>query len=125
HLPGFDSAALRLQFDKMQSQAQMHLGADYNALLGNVHHHNFVGPDLLKRYLGYSAGGLDGFWRGEEVPSDYAALTKQADIYMRLPKFQVPLIITDTPGINGPSMLRDACTVRSLERSDLFILVLS
>ncbi|KEO56400.1 dynamin family protein [Thioclava pacifica] len=122
-LPGFDTDLLRQQSEQMRSRAQKRLGKHYHALLGSSHEYDFLAPDLLKRYVCAGPGSDDGLER--EALGRYAALTKSADIYMRLPEFQVPTIITDTPGVNDPFLVRDEFTCRSLDRSDVFVMVLS
>ncbi|MCL4066644.1 dynamin family protein [Pseudomonas sp. GX19020] len=122
-LPGFDSDLLRRQSEEMRERAQRRLGRHYHALLGSRHDHDYLSADLLKRYVCAGPGSDDGLDR--EALGRYAALTKSASIYMRLPEFDVPAIITDTPGVNDPFLLRDELTCRSLDKSDVFIMVLS
>ncbi|TNE83305.1 dynamin family protein [Thioclava sp. L04-15] len=122
-LPGFDTNVLRRQSEQMRARAQRRLGKYYHTLLGSSHEYDFLSPDLLKRYVCAGPGSDDGLER--EALGRYAALTKSADVYMRLPEFQVPTIITDTPGVNDPFLVRDEFTCRSLDRSDVFVMVLS
>ncbi|OOY30504.1 MULTISPECIES: dynamin family protein [Thioclava] len=122
-LPGFDTDILREQSEQMRRRAQRRLGKHYQMLLGQHHDYDFLAPDLLQRYVCAGPGADDGLER--EALGRYAALTKSANIYMRLPEFQVPTIITDTPGVNDPFLVRDEFTCRSLDRSDVFIMVLS
>lgn len=122
-LPGFDTETLRRQSNEMRGRAQKSLGQHYYALLGNHHDYDVVTPDLMKRYVCAGPSIEDG--PDQQALCRYAALTKLANIYMRLPDFQVPTIISDTPGVNDPFLLRDEFTCRSLDHSDHFIMVLS
>nr|WP_301538930.1 dynamin family protein [Pseudogemmobacter hezensis] len=122
-LPGFDSELLRRQSEEMCERAQRRLGRHYHALLGGQHDYEHLSPDLLRRYVCAGPGNDDGLER--EALGRYAALTKNASIYMQLPEFAVPTIITDTPGVNDPFLVRDEITCRSLDRSDVFVMVLS
>ncbi|MBF9036226.1 hypothetical protein HKCCE2091_18430 [Rhodobacterales bacterium HKCCE2091] len=115
-LPGFDTDVLRRQSEEMKNRAQRRLGKHYGTLLGTSH-------DLLKRYVCAGPGSDDGLAR--ESLGRYAALTKVANAYMRMPEFQVPTIVTDTPGVNDPFLVRDEFTCRSLDKSDVFIVALS
>ncbi|WP_417280339.1 dynamin family protein [Celeribacter sp.] len=122
-LPGFDADLLRQQSEEMRERAQKRLGKHYYALLGSHHEYDFLSADLLKRYVCAGPGSDVGLER--ESLGRYAALTKVANVYMRLPEFQVPLILTDTPGVNDPFLVRDEFTCRSLDKSDVFVVVLS
>jgi signal recognition particle receptor subunit beta len=122
-LPGFDTELLRKQSEEMKERAQKRLGNHYRTLLGTCHDYDFMTPDLLKRYVCAGPGSDEGLER--ESLGRYAALTKVANVYMRLPEFQVPTIITDTPGVNDPFLVRDEFTCRSLDKSDIFVVVLS
>ena len=122
-LPGFDTEILRKQSEEMRDRAQKRLGKHYHTLLGSQHDYDFLSSDLLKRYVCAGPGSDEGLER--ESLGRYAALTKVANVYMRLPEFQVPTIITDTPGVNDPFLVRDEFTCRSLDKSDVFIMVLS
>lgn len=121
-LPGFDTDLLRRQTEEMRARAQSRLGQHYHALLGTTHDYDFLSADLLQRYVCAGPGGdgemLDALGR-------YASITKVANVYMRRPEFQVPVILTDTPGVNDPFLVRDEFTCRSLDQSDVFIVVLS
>ncbi|MEM1386636.1 MAG: dynamin family protein [Pseudomonadota bacterium] len=121
-LPGFDTDLLRRQSEEMKARAQRRLGDHYESLLGTEHDYDFLTPDLLKHYVcaGPATGDDDADQSGR-----YASLTKVANAYMRLPEFQVPTILTDTPGVNDPFLVRDEFTCRSLDKSDVFIVALS
>lgn len=122
-LPGFDTDLLKQQSEELREKAQRRLGQHYHALLGTKHEYAFLSPDLLKRYVCAGPGSDDGLTR--ESLGRYAALTREANVFLRLPDFQVPAILTDTPGVNDPFLVRDEVTCRSLDRSDVFIVVLS
>jgi signal recognition particle receptor subunit beta len=122
-LPGFDTELLRKQSEEMRERAEKRLGKHFSALLGTQHDYDFLTADLLKRYVCAGPGSDDGLDR--DSLGRYAALTKVANVYMRLPEFLVPTIITDTPGVNDPFLVRDEFTCRSLDRSDVFVMVLS
>lgn len=122
-LPGFDTELLKQQSEELREKAQRRLGNHYHALLGSKHEYAFLSPDLLKRYVCAGPGSDDGLAR--ESLGRYAALTREANVFLRMPEFQVPSIVTDTPGVNDPFLVRDEVTCRSLDRSDVFIVVLS
>ncbi|MEL6683325.1 MAG: dynamin family protein [Pseudomonadota bacterium] len=122
-LPGFDTELLKKQSLELKERAQRRLGAHYRALLGSKHAYEFVTPDLLRRYVCAGPGSDDGLTR--ESLGRYAALTRDAEIYMQIPDFQVPTVVTDTPGVNDPFLVRDEVTCRSLDKSDVFVMVLS
>lgn len=122
-LPGFDTQLLRKQSEEMRERAQQGLGQHYHALLGGEHSYDFLTADLLKRYVCAGPGSDEGPDR--QPLGRYAAVTKVANAYMRMPEFRVPAIVTDTPGVNDPFLVRDEFTCRSLDKSDVFIVVLS
>lgn len=122
-LPGFDGATLRRQSEQMRERAQRRLGKHYHTLLGTSHDYDFLSPDLLKHYVCAGPGADDGLER--ESLGRYAAITKVANVYMRRHEFQIPALMTDTPGVNDPFLVRDEFTCRSLDKSDVFIVVLS
>lgn len=122
-LPGFDTEILKQQSQELREKAQRRLGAHYRSMLGSKHEYAFISPDLLKRYVCAGPGSDEGLTR--EALGRYAALTREANVFMRLPEFLVPTIVTDTPGVNDPFLVRDEVTCRSLDRSDVFVVVLS
>jgi GTP-binding protein EngB required for normal cell division len=122
-LPGFDPELLAQQSKELRDKAQRRLGKHYHTLLGSRHDYSFLSSDLLKRYVCAGPGSDDGLTR--EATGRYAALTREANIFMRLPEFLVPAIVTDTPGVNDPFLVRDEVTCRSLDKSDVFVVVLS
>ncbi|WP_238367455.1 dynamin family protein [Mesobacterium pallidum] len=122
-LPGFDTKLLRKQSEEMRIRAEERLGKSFKDLLGTAHDYDFVTSDLLKAYV-CAGPGMNG-GKVTDATGQYSALTKVAHVYTRLPEFQVPTIITDTPGVNDPFLVRDEFTCRSLDKSDVFIVVLS
>ena len=122
-LPGFDTEVLKRQSEEMRERAERRLGKHYKTLLGSHHDYDFLSSDLLKRYVCAGPGSDDGL--GRDSLGRYAALTKVANVYMRMPEYLVPTIITDTPGVNDPFLVRDEFTCRSLDKSDVFVVVLS
>jgi signal recognition particle receptor subunit beta len=122
-LPGFDTDLLQRQSEEMRERAKKRLGNYYHTLLGSKHDYDFLTPDLLKRYV--CAGPGSDHDLDDKSLGRYAALTKVANLYLRVPDFQVPTILTDTPGVNDPFLVRDEFTCRSLDKSDVFIVVLS
>ncbi len=122
-LPGFDTELLKQQSQAVKEQAERRLGEHYRAMLGKKHEHDFVSPDLLRRYVCAGPGSDDGLTR--EAQGRYAALTREANIFMRSEDFLVPTIVMDTPGVNDPFLVRDEVTCRSLDKSDVFVMVLS
>lgn len=122
-LPGFDTDVLKRQSEEMRARAVHRLGERYQALLGTRHDYDFLSSDLLKRYVCAGPGADAGL--EDTAIGQYACITKSADAYMRVPDFRVPTIISDTPGVNDPFLVRDEFTCRSLDRADVFIVVLS
>lgn len=122
-LPGFDTDVLKKQSEELRDKVQRRLGKHYQALLGSKHEYAFVSSDLMKRYVCAGPGSDDGLTR--ESLGRYAALTREANVFMRMSDFSVPTIVTDTPGVNDPFLVRDEVTCRSLDRSDVFVVVLS
>ncbi|PIE08253.1 MAG: hypothetical protein CSA74_03505 [Rhodobacterales bacterium] len=122
-LPGFDTALLRKQSDEMRARAETQLGKNYTALLGETHEYDYVSSELLKAYVCAGPGTTTD--TDNDAIGRYSTLTKVANVYSRLPEFQVPTIITDTPGVNDPFLVRDEFTCRSLDKSDVFVVVLS
>lgn len=122
-LPGFDADLLREQSKELREKAKRRLGDHYHTILGSTHEFNFTSPDLLKRYVCASAEAVED--TAQENLGRYAALTREANVFMQNDLFQVPTILTDTPGVNDPFLVRDEVTCRALDRSDLFVMVLS
>lgn len=113
----------RRQSEGSHDRAQKRLGLHYDALLGNHHAYDALTPDLLRRYLCADQDRAAG--PREEAQGRDAPRTKLVNLYMRLPDFRVPTILTDTPGVNAAFLLRDKFTCRSLGHWDLYLMVLS
>jgi hypothetical protein len=122
-LPGFDAEVLRRQTEEMRTRAQRRLGRFYATLLGKRHAYDLLSPRLLERYVCAGPGGDEGLER--EPTGRYAAITKVADVYRRSAEYAVPTIITDTPGVNDPFLVRDEFTCQALGNSDIFVIMLS
>lgn len=122
-LPGFDTELLRSQSEELRDKSQRRLGKHYHSMLGTKHAYNHLTPDILKRYVCAGPGADEGL--NKDALGRYAALTRKANIYKRLPEFCVPAIVTDTPGVNDPFLVRDEVTCRSLDDSNLFVVVMS
>ncbi|MEO1493640.1 MAG: dynamin family protein [Pseudomonadota bacterium] len=124
-LPGFKSEILERQVETMRARARKRLGQFYNVLLGREHRYDFISREILERYV--CAGAT------EENPEDsnpakagrYSDITERADIFFPAGRFSVPIIFTDTPGVNDPFLVRDEFTCRALLKSDVFVMTLS
>ncbi|MGP3698091.1 dynamin family protein [Rhodobacter sp. NSM] len=122
-LPGFDSGILLRQAQEMKERAQARLGRAYATLLGSTHDYDFLSAELLQSYVCAGPGADQGL--DDQALGRYASITREADVYLRLPEFAVPVVLTDTPGVNDPFLVRDEFTCRSLDRSDIFVVILS
>lgn len=122
-LPEFDAEELRRQTEEMRARAQRRLGKYYEKLLGSHHEYDILTRDLLERYVCAGPDAEEGLDR--EAQGRYTAITKVAHLYLRNPDFAVPTIVTDTPGVNDPFLVRDEFTCQSLNRSEVFLIVLS
>ena len=120
-LPGFDSETLRQQVETMRARAKQRLGKFYSVLLGGSHKYDRVTREMLDRYV--CAGGE--FETAAERTGRYSDITERADIYFPAGNWSVPAVVTDTPGVNDPFLVRDEFTCRSLIQSDVFMLILS
>ncbi len=123
NLPGFDSEVLREQTEGMRRDAERRLGRYYHALLGSKHEYDMLSADLLQRYVCAGPGADAGLER--ESLGRYASITRAANLFMRSDDYAVPTIITDTPGVNDPFLVRDEFTCQSLDQSDIFLMTLS
>ena len=120
-LPGFDSETLRQQVETMRARAKQRLGNFYSVLLGGSHSYDRITRDMLDRYV--CAGGE--FTKTTDRTGRYSDITERADIYLPKGRWAVPAVVTDTPGVNDPFLVRDEFTCRSLLNSDIFVLILS
>ncbi|MEL7152214.1 MAG: dynamin family protein [Pseudomonadota bacterium] len=123
-MPGFATDVLREQVEMMRERARTRLGQFYHLLLGKQHSYDAVQRHTLERYV------CAGFDRdpNADIPGPagrYADLTERADIYLPPEPFACPAVLSDTPGVNDPFMVRDANTCRSLSQAEIFIVTLS
>lgn len=109
---------LRKQIIAMQNRTKSRLGRNFDMLLDG--YHSFLGttPDMVKKYvcLGEDDDGAEG---------RYADVTKSANLYIRNDDFILPTVISDTPGVNDPFLLREAVTLDNLSDTDICVVVLS
>ncbi len=109
---------LRKQIIAMQNRTKSRLGRNFDLLLDG--YHSFLGttPDMIKKYvcLGEEDDNPDG---------RYADVTKSANLYIQNDDFALPTIISDTPGVNDPFLLREAVTLDNLSDTDICVVVLS
>ncbi|MEO1493395.1 MAG: dynamin family protein [Pseudomonadota bacterium] len=119
-LPGFDAEVLRHQVVDMRDRARKRLGDFYDILLGKTHKYDRVDRNILDRYVcaGRATDGIKDDGR-------YSDITERAELYFPAGKFAAPSVVTDTPGVNDPFLVRDEFTCRSLKNSDTFLLMLS
>lgn len=122
-LPEFDADELRRHTEEMRARARRRLGNSYDRLLGAHHTFDTLSPDLVEQYV--CVGPPDEDRIEGQAAGRYTAITKVADLYMRSGDFAVPTILTDTPGVNDPFMVRDEFTCQTLNNADIFLIVLS
>ena len=122
-LPGFDAEVLRAQTEEMRRCAEARLGASFDKLLGSHHSYDLLSAELLESYV--CAGPGVAASEGNENLGRYSAITRVANLYMQSPDYAVPTIVTDTPGVNDPFLVRDEFTCQSLDQSDIFLVMLS
>ena len=120
-LPGFDSETLREQVETMRARAKQRLGNFYSVLLGGSHKYDRVTREMLDRYV-CTGGELE---KSSQRTGRYSDITERADIYLPKGRWAIPAVVTDTPGVNDPFLVRDEFTCRSLLNSEIFILILS
>lgn len=122
-LPGFKSEVLEEQVEEMRVRARQRFGQFYEMLLGTEHRYDHVTRETLERYV------CAGPERDETTPADklgrYSDITESADIYLPPGVFASPAILTDTPGVNDPFLVRDEFTCQSLSKSDIFVMTMS
>jgi len=115
---------LEEQLSQMRVRAERRLGTQFRHLLGKEH--RFAQPattELLERYV--CAGETPETTIRNPVAGRFADITKSADIYLPNEVFPVPLTLLDTPGTNDPLLVREEITRQSLDKADVFVLVLS
>lgn len=123
YLPGFDPELLRKQTEEMRHLAERRLGPSYVKLLGKHHDYDLLSGELLESYV--CAGAGPKHLKEDDPVGRYAAITRIANLFMQSRKFAGPTIITDTPGVNDPFLVRDEFTCQSLDRSEIFLVMLS
>ncbi len=123
YLPGFDPEVLRSQTEEMRRYAEKRLGPSYVKLLGKHHEYDLLSDGLLESYVCAGAGTDQEVQQG--TLGRYSSITKAANIYLDIPEYRVPTVITDTPGVNDPFLVRDEFTCQALDRSDIFLVMLS
>jgi hypothetical protein len=94
------------------------LGKNFKYLLGNSHCFDGFSADLVKRYVCLGDDDIDAEGR-------FADLTKSADLYIDDPRYPLPMVIRDTPGVNDPFLVRETVTLDNLAQSDICVIVLS
>lgn len=111
-------AELRAQIVEMQERTKTRLGRNFNLLLNS--RHSFLGfsPELIKKYVSLGEDEADAAGR-------YADVTRSADIYLRNDDYILPTIVSDTPGVNDPFLIREAVTLDNLSGTDICVVVLS
>ena len=122
-LPGFDPEVLRQQTEEMRAFAKRRLGDSFQKLLGSSHDYDLLSGDLLQSYVCAGPGIADASDVGNV--GRYSAITKVANLFLRSDEYAVPTVITDTPGVNDPFLVRDEFTCQSLDQSDIFLVMLS
>lgn len=122
-LPGFDPEILRAQTEEMRQHAAKRLGPSYVKLLGKQHDYDLLSGELLESYVCAGAGSKQ--IKTEDSIGRYSSITKVAHLFMQSDRYAGPTIITDTPGVNDPFLVRDEFTCQSLDQSDIFLVMLS
>ncbi len=122
-LPGFESETLKQQVEEMRTKARERLGVHFPILLGSNHKYDFVSRDTLARYV--CAGPENPTTKPSDTLGRYSDITERADIFLPPGPFAFPIVLSDTPGVNDPFLVRDELTCRSLTESDVFIVMMS
>jgi len=122
-LPGFDPEILRAQTEEMRQHAARRLGPSYVKLLGKHHDYDLLSGELLESYVCAGAGSNQ--VKDDDSIGRYSSITKVANLFMQSEKYAGPTVITDTPGVNDPFLVRDEFTCQSLDLSDIFLVMLS
>ncbi len=117
--PTFESDLLRRHVEAMQQRAAMRLGGNFAELLGSAHNYAAFDTDLLSRYV------CSGVSADRSAVGQFADITKLAHLYFDNGPFAFPTTVTDTPGTNDPSLIRDEITRRCLDQADLYIVVVT
>ncbi|MBU2583239.1 MAG: dynamin family protein [Alphaproteobacteria bacterium] len=123
-VPGFEPELLRQQINSLRHRAASRLGPQMQELMGRSHSYDALDDGVLLRYV--CSGELSA--NSAASQSDvgrFSDITRAADVHCLNGPFAFPSTIIDTPGTNDPFLLRDEVTRRSLERADLYIVVLT
>jgi signal recognition particle receptor subunit beta len=118
-VPGFEPRILQSETYALAERARLKLGTEFEQLIGRGHLFKSLHPGLLERYI---CSGE--FGDGNDI-GRYSEITRSADLYLPGGPFDFPTTVTDTPGINDPSLVRDEITRRSLGAADAYIIVLT
>jgi hypothetical protein len=121
-VPGFEPELLRAQLEVMRQRAERRLGPKLHELLGQCHRYKKITPELLDDYV--SAGTYLETAPAIERPN-YSDITRTAELHFGGGPFAYPVTLIDTPGTNDPFLVRDEITRRSLEKSDIYVFVIS
>ncbi len=122
-MPDFDWNSFAEQVNAIRNRAQERLGDRFEQLTGQTHQHGTVTKELLERYI--CAGSQFDDAPGSSDAGEYAGITKVAELYFDLECFNFPTILTDTPGVNDPFLVRDEITRQNLELADIYVVVLT
>ncbi|HFE37617.1 MAG TPA: hypothetical protein ENK06_04240, partial [Gammaproteobacteria bacterium] len=114
---------IHAEIGRMQERAMKHLGEKFEKLLGKTHRFDNAGSEVISRYI--CAGDDPEATVKHHVQGRYADITRSASVFFEAEKFAFPTILVDTPGLNDPLLIREEITLQSLEKSQIFVLVLS
>lgn len=118
-VPGFEPALLRQHITAVRARASARLGQQFQELLGQAHRFSEVDRRQLIQYVCAGEPGLGG-----DV-GKYSDITRSADLYLSKGPFDFPVSVIDTPGTNDPFLIRDEITRSSLDKADVYIIVLT
>lgn len=122
-VPGFAPELLRAQLEAMRQRAEQRLGPSLDHLLGQTHAFETITPEILDDYV--SAGTFLGSSTPAAERMLYSDITRTAELFFDGGPFALPATLIDTPGTNDPFLVRDEVTRRALEKSDVYIFVIS
>jgi hypothetical protein len=118
-VPGFEPALLRQHITAVRARASARLGSQFQELLGQSHRFRDLDRRTLVQYV---CAGEPG--QPSEI-GKYSDITRSADIYLTKGPFDFPVSVIDTPGTNDPFLIRDEITRSSLDKADVYIIVLT
>jgi signal recognition particle receptor subunit beta len=121
-VPGFEPELLRAQLEVMRQRAERRIGPQLQELLGQTHRYKKITPELLDDYVSAGTYLENGPAPGRLLYSD---ITRTAELHFSGGPFAYPVTVIDTPGTNDPFLVRDEITRRSLEKSDIYVFVIS